>query len=123
MSRPAVLANENFPVPALRLLRVAGVNITAVAEIMRGASDRQVLAHAHEHGLWVLTFDRDYGELVFARAVAAPPAIIYLRQEAMAPAALCALVLALLDDPDFAAGHLLVAAGRTLRRRALPSPL
>jgi len=34
----------------------------------------------HHHGLWVLTFDRGYGELVFARAVPAPPAIVFLRQ-------------------------------------------
>ncbi len=79
MQLPALLANENVPAPLTTQLRASGLTVSAVAELMPGASDRAVLQHAHQQGLWVLTFDRDYGELVFARAVPPPPAIIYLR--------------------------------------------
>jgi len=80
-----LLANENFPRPALQALRGAGVDVEAVGELMPAASDAGVLACAAANELWLLTFDRDYGELVFMRKAAAPPAILYLRQGTYRP--------------------------------------
>jgi hypothetical protein len=75
VSRPALLANENVPALMVAELRRSGVQVESVSQTMPAASDRAVIAHATAHGLWILTFDRDYGELVFARAVAAPPSM------------------------------------------------
>jgi predicted nuclease of predicted toxin-antitoxin system len=85
VSLPPLLATENGPRPALLALRAAGLDVQAVAERMPRASDAEALRHAAAEARWVLTFDRDYGELVFARAVPAPPAIVYARQGAYAP--------------------------------------
>ncbi len=115
-----LLANENWPRPALLALRAAGLDVEAVAESMPRASDTQVLRHAAAHGRWVLTFDRDYGELVFARSAPPPPAIVYLRQGAFAPAWPAQVVLDLLPQASWVLGHLVVVVGRTLRRRPLP---
>ena len=60
-----VLANENFPEPAIRKLRAAGVDVVAVAETMPSASDADILERARSERRWLVTFDRDYGELVF----------------------------------------------------------
>jgi predicted nuclease of predicted toxin-antitoxin system len=117
-----LLADENFPRPALLALRAAGVDVEAVAEIMPGASDRTVLQHAATTNRWLLTLDRDYGELVFLRAVASPPAIIYLRIGSYAPDWAAQVVLSLLDRAEFVNGHLVVVNGRTARRRPLPKP-
>jgi predicted nuclease of predicted toxin-antitoxin system len=116
-----LLANENWPRPALRALRAAGLDVEAVAEQMPRASDAEVLRHAAAEGRWVLTFDRDYGELVFARAAPPPPAIVYLRQGAYAPDWPARVVLDLLPRADWVAGHLVVVSGRALRRRPLPA--
>lgn len=70
---------------------------------------------------WVVTFDRDYGELVFARKVPPPAAILFLRQGAYAPTWPAEAVLGVLAQADFAAGHLVVVTDRTLRRRPLPA--
>lgn len=121
MSRPALLANENVPALLVAELRRSGVQVESVAQSMPAASDRTVLAHAAAQGLWLLTFDRDYGELVFARAVAAPPAIVFVRQQPRRPEALAHDVLALLDRPQFALGHLVVMSDRRMRRRVLPA--
>jgi predicted nuclease of predicted toxin-antitoxin system len=59
---PAILVNENFPRPALRLLRNNGVTVEAVEELMPGATDLVVLEYACAKGMWLITFDRDYGE-------------------------------------------------------------
>jgi predicted nuclease of predicted toxin-antitoxin system len=122
VTAPLLLANENWPRPALLALRAAGLDVQAVSELMARASDAEVLRHAAAEGRWVLTFDRDYGELVFARAVPAPPAIVYLRQGAYAPDWPARVVLDLLPQADWVAGHLVVVAGRSVRRRALPAP-
>jgi predicted nuclease of predicted toxin-antitoxin system len=121
MNRPALLANENVPALMVAELRRLGVRVESVSETMPAASDRQVIAHAVTQGLWILTFDRDYGELVFARAVAAPRAIIYLRQQPRRPDELAHDVLALLNRPDFGLGHLVVMTDRHMRRRPLPA--
>jgi predicted nuclease of predicted toxin-antitoxin system len=102
------------------VLHAAGVRVVSVAESVPGASDKTVLAYAVTHGLWVLAFDRDCGELVFAREAAPPPAIVYVRQGPQPAEAFGADVLAVLEDPTFALGHLVVLSGRRLRRRALP---
>jgi hypothetical protein len=119
VSRPALLANENVPLPAIQVLRNAGVRVVSVSESMPRASDKAVLAHAVQHALWI--FDRDYGELVFARAAAPPPAILYVRQGPRPAVDFGQDILALLDDPTFGLGHLVVVSGRRLRRRALPA--
>jgi hypothetical protein len=110
----ALLANENW-------LRTAGLGVEVVAETMPNASDAQVLRHAAAQGRWVPTFDRDHGELVFARSVPPPPAIVYLPQGAYAPYWPAQVVLDLLPRADWVAGHVVVVSGRTLRRRALPT--
>lgn len=116
-----LLANENFPLPALRALRAAGVDVDAIAERMPRASDAAVLACAATEGRWLLTFDRDYGELVFARKAPTPPAILYFRQGAYPPDWPAQAALAAIARADFVAGHLVVIEGPRLRRRALPA--
>ena len=116
-----LLANENFPRAALLALRAAGADVEAVSELMPSASDTDVLAYAAANGLWLVTFDRDYRELIFARKAPAPPAILYLRQGPYPPAWPAEAVLGALERADFVAGHLVVIAGQSVRRRPLPS--
>jgi predicted nuclease of predicted toxin-antitoxin system len=117
---PRVLANENFPFPAVALLRERGVDVVAVAESMAGASDEEVMALARDEGRVLLTFDRDYGELVFSRGHAPPPSIIYLGQEPMPARRIGELVLELLAEPNGIAGFFVVASQQSIRRRPMP---
>jgi predicted nuclease of predicted toxin-antitoxin system len=117
---PRLLANENWPRPSLLALRAAGHDVESVSEAMPAASDLHVLQHAAQAGRWVLTFDRDYGELVFARRAPPPPAIVYLRQGRFAPDWPALAVQDLLLRADWVHGHLVVVDGRSLRRRVLP---
>ena len=121
MDWPDFLANENVPAPLLQLLREQGLVVHAVGDLMPSASDNTVLAHAHQHSLWLLTFDRDYGELVFAGKAPAPPAILYLRQDPFPMAQFAATLLAALKNMEVLRGHLVVIDGRRIRRRPLPT--
>jgi predicted nuclease of predicted toxin-antitoxin system len=118
--KPALIANENFPEPALGILREEGIDVLSVREYMPGATDEEVLAKAAETGRWLVTFDRDYGRLVFAGKCQPPPAIVYLRQEPIPPTRPAKWVLELLDSPDEVLGHLVVIGEQVIRKRPLP---
>ena len=60
------LADESCDAAFVRALRAAGHDVTAVADELRGADDRTVLAAAMQEGRLLLTEDKDFGELVFA---------------------------------------------------------
>lgn len=118
--RPALIVNENFPGPALRRLRQQGIDVISVQEEMPGASDQAILAWACETGRWLVTYDRDYGELVYSKNSPAPPAILYFRQEPYPPDRPAEWILGLLDNPVDAIGYMVVVGERAIRRRPLP---
>jgi predicted nuclease of predicted toxin-antitoxin system len=74
-----LLADENFPLPSIRRLRESGYEIEAVAELAPGMPDSAVLAHAQANQQVLLTFDRDFGELIYRRGAPVPPGVVYLR--------------------------------------------
>ena len=114
---PKLLANENFPLPAVRLLQEAGVDVETVLDVMPAASDEEVLSYARREQRWIVTFDRDYGDLVFRKGMPPPPAIIYLRQEAYSPERPAQLVQAILAMPEKVRGCFVVVTTRNVRYR------
>jgi predicted nuclease of predicted toxin-antitoxin system len=116
----ALLANENFPAPAIRKLRAAGVDIVAVSETMPAVSDKEVMACARREKRWIVTFDRDYGDLVFREGLLPPPAILFFRQEPYPPDRPADLVLAMLSDPKQAEGCMVVISEQNVRRKRFP---
>ena len=58
------VADENFPRPALEALRDAGWEVFSVAEECPGISDEEVAALCSETQRILLTFDKDFGELI-----------------------------------------------------------
>ena len=61
------LADESCAGPVVRTLREAGHDVVAIAEVARGATDEQVLERALNEKRVLITEDRDFGELVYAR--------------------------------------------------------
>ena len=59
------LANENFPLLSVRLLREAGHRVVSIIQEAPGGKDEDILKRAHTERLINLTFDRDYGELIY----------------------------------------------------------
>jgi predicted nuclease of predicted toxin-antitoxin system len=77
--KPVFLANENFPRQSIILLKNAGFDVLSVAEQSPGITDSEVLAQACREGMVILTFDRDYGELLFKYRQSKPDGVIYFR--------------------------------------------
>ena len=63
------MADENFPRPALEALRKAGCDVFSIAEDCPGVSDEEVAALCADQHRILLTFDKDFGELIFHRGL------------------------------------------------------
>jgi len=79
------LANENFPLFSIKLLRNAGHNVASVIEETPGAKDLDILKRARRENRIVLTFDRDYGELIYRHRSFIPGGIVYFRFDPSTP--------------------------------------
>ncbi|MEZ4522023.1 MAG: DUF5615 family PIN-like protein [Thermomicrobiales bacterium] len=114
------LANENFPVPSIALLRSNGHDVASIREDNRGASDDAVLRRAVTEQRILLTLDRDYGELIFSQGHIAPPAVVYFRSFPSAPDRAALDVLDLIADGTVLMGMFTtISSGPIIRHREL----
>ena len=79
------LANENFPRPSTIILRENGFEIKSIQEDYSGIGDLEVMQIAIALNLIILTFDSDYGELIFKYAKDNPPAVVFFRDKGNTP--------------------------------------
>lgn len=90
------LANENFPLKSIVLLRENGYPVYAVLEETPGALDSEIMALANREKFTILTFDRDYGELIYKLKLPVPAGVVYFRfapETPMEPAELLLQIL------------------------------
>lgn len=115
------LANENFPLASVKRLRQNGHDVVAVSEEMAGAKDQEVLARATEEERIILTFDRDYGELIYKHGLPIPDGIVYFRFEPSSPDQPAEYMLQLMATPDYLKlnGKFTVAEPGQIRQRPL----
>jgi predicted nuclease of predicted toxin-antitoxin system len=115
------LADEDFPLASARLLRRSGHDVVAVPEDEPGTSDSEILARAVREERVVLTFDRDYGELIFRWKQPAPPAVIYLRYHPASPEEPAEQLVRLFERRDLIwIGRFTVVYRDRIRQRNLP---
>lgn len=92
------LANENFPQPSISYLRKNHIDIISIQESFPGISDNQVLTLAKELSRTIVTFDSDYGELIFKYSLHEPPSIIFFRFKGTDPEFVGKLLFQLLSE-------------------------
>jgi predicted nuclease of predicted toxin-antitoxin system len=115
------LADENIPLTSIRELRQAGYDVAAVIEDSPGASDQQVLARARHESRIVLTFDRDYGELIYRKQMPAPLGVLYFRFAPSSPDEPAKYLLNLLAAGTISLARKFTVARRDrIRQRPLP---
>jgi predicted nuclease of predicted toxin-antitoxin system len=117
------LADENFPLASVRLLTTAGYEVAAVALESPGVMDEVVLERAVREGRVLLTFDRDYGGLLYLRGSQPPEGIVYFRFAPYSPEEPAEYLLTLLERlGDSLSGTLTVVERDRVRQRPLPRP-
>ena len=114
-----LLANENVPREAVEALRRRGHDIAWVREDDPGASDEEVLARAVAEDRVLLTFDKDFGELIFGRGVQASRGVVLLRLPPSLPDLVGRIVEKLESRSDWE-GNFGVVEADDVRLRPLP---
>lgn len=114
------LANENFPLPSVHLLRQAGYDVVSISEETPGIRDDQVLSRGVAEGRIILTFDRDYGAMVYRLRLPSAP-IVYLRYYPVSPEEPARHILQLLQISGLDLSNRFTVADRDrVRQRPLP---
>ncbi len=73
-----LLANENFPLTSVKILENAGYDIIYAGLNFKGILDNEVINIAIKEERTIITFDRDYGELIFKKGYRPRAGVIYL---------------------------------------------
>jgi predicted nuclease of predicted toxin-antitoxin system len=118
-----LLADENVPAATIAWLRAQGHDVLSIREVTPGIADEQVLAMAVADSRILITFDRDYGELIFRRRKRSPRSVIYIRTYPATADALNAALLRLIrGDAGVVDGHMVVVSQEGIRKRMFPHP-
>jgi len=113
-----LLANENFPKASVLFLRELGYDITSIGEDNPSVSDDSVMTIAQQEQRLILTFDRDYGELIFKYNYKPEQGVLYLRLTDYSPEDPGRIVHELLSANKLEiARRLTVFDGSTIRQR------
>ena len=114
-----LLANENVPLASVRALRELGQDVASVTEDSPGVPDEEVVRRAQEESRVIVTFDRDYGQLVFHRGVSPLAGVLYLRFSPREPTEAAEYVARLLADGIELQGRFTTADRFRIRQRTL----
>ena len=115
------LANENFPLESVRLLKEAGHQIEAVILQCPGISDDEVLLIARDENRIILTFDRGYGDLIYRKRLAKPSGLVCFRFDPIEPSEPAERLFAIMQISDLTLeGKFTIADRLRIRQRPLP---
>jgi len=115
-----ILANENFPGPAICALRQHGHDVASVKELMRGSSDHAVLERAQAEQRLIVTFDKDFGELAFRFGLPTFCGVVLFRLTGPTPEVDNTRAVAILESRNDWAGHFATVTEDRIRIRPLP---
>ena len=115
-----LLADENQHPLVIARLRAAGYNVEALAETSSGMTDVDILRRADIASTILVTYDRDFGELIFKHGHAAPLAVLYTRLSRAEPDYIADRLIALLAG-GIAHGHITSVTKDGERVKPFPS--
>ena len=118
--KPRLLVDENIPMPSVAYLRDKGFDVLSVAESLPGITDEAILIEADSQQRWILTFDHDFGELIFNQRYLSPPAVILLRLNSYRPIDPGILVDRAISEDMNLSGYFVVLEIDGLRKRSMP---
>ena len=115
-----ICANENLPEACVLRLRQDDHDVLWIREAAPGSPDTDLLARAHAEGRLLITFDKDFGELVFRRGAKASHGVVLFRIAQPSAVAVAARVAAVLASRADWSGHFSVVEEFAIRMRPLP---
>jgi len=115
-----ILANENFPLEAVKALRAEGHDVAWIRTLSQGSSDSDVLKRAQVENRVLITFDKDFGELAFRARLTAKSGIILFRISMPSSSVVGETVVTAISSREDWAGHFSVVEDQRIRMTPLP---
>jgi predicted nuclease of predicted toxin-antitoxin system len=119
VTQPRYLADENVPLHAVRRLAQSGIDIESASGVLPGVADEDILAYATRNGQVVISFDKDFGRLVFVERLV-PPGVVLLRFSPRSPEVIHDMLSRLLTSGIALVGYFTVVTDRRVRSVPLP---
>jgi predicted nuclease of predicted toxin-antitoxin system len=116
-----ILADENIPGHTVNALIAAGHDVSWIAKDAPSTSDEIILGLGQENERVVLTFDKDFGELVYRDRLPANSGVILLRLSTQAPREVTRIVLLALNTRPSWNGVFAVVLDEAVRVSELPT--
>lgn len=114
------LANENIPLATIFRLRDEGFDVASVGLDAPSITDQEVMEIAANQNRTIITFDRDYGELIYKYGFRPSAGVIYLRMQNYQPEEPAEFLLRLLNNPNIKlTGFFTVASEKSIRQRKI----
>ena len=113
-------ANENVPGDCVAALRRSGHDVFWIREGAPGSPDNVVLAIAQSEGRLLITFDKDFGELVYRHGAAASDGVVLFRLRKPSPDFVAKRVTQILESRADWKGNFSVVDEHSIRMRHLP---
>lgn len=79
------LADENFPAKSILLLEKNDHSVRRVSELFKGSLDSEIIQAAYKEDEIIITFDKDFGELIFKINLSLPAGIVLFRLKHFGP--------------------------------------
>jgi len=114
-------ANENLSEETILRLRRDGHDVVWIRELAPGIADHEVLARARADDRVLLTFDKDFGELVYHLGSAASRGIILFRISQLSAASVAERISKILASRTDWEGHFSVVDDAVVRMRGFPA--
>jgi len=95
-----LLANENFPYKSIYYLIDKGYDVLSIGIDNPSVADAEVMTIAINEERTILTFDKDYGELIFRYNYKPEKGVIYLRLDKYEPGEPGLIIEEIITNPE-----------------------
>jgi len=112
------LANENVPFSSITFLKSKGYDIKAIGVDDPSITDEQVMQIAIDENRIIITYDSDYGELIFKHGYKPQAGVIFIRTQPTEPLETAKILEELLTKKAISFEHnLTVIDSNTIRQK------
>lgn len=112
-----LLADENIPLETVELLEESGHDVLSILRKYSGISDHEIIDLSNKEGRLIITFDKDFGFLIFAKGIHPTKGIIYLRDAELTPEKTAQVLIKLLESGNSFDGNMNVVTEHFIRQR------
>ena len=113
------LADENFPLASVQLLISNNHNVRQASIVFQSNPDEVLLEKASIAGEIILTFDKDFGELIFKKQIPGSYGIILFRLQNYLPTTPAIILLDILKSDIQLHNYLTVIDKTKIRQRPI----